>query len=105
MPPITIRKAMPADLQALLRFQQGVVQAERPFDPTLQEGMIQYYDIPRMLESDEVEFVLATSDETVIGCGFARIERSKPYFRHTHHAYGESRFCPALSAHAHALER
>lgn len=73
MPPIAIRKATPADLEALLRFQQSVVQAERPFDPTLQEGVIHYYDVPRMLESDEVEFLLATSGETPVGCGFARI--------------------------------
>jgi GNAT superfamily N-acetyltransferase len=87
MSPIIIRKAMLADLEALLRFQQGVVQTERPFDPTLQEGAIHYYDIPRMLESDEVEFLLATSGATPVGCGFARIERSKAYLRHAHHAY------------------
>jgi GNAT superfamily N-acetyltransferase len=81
MSAITIRKARPADLEALLRFQQGVVQAERPFDPTLQEGAIHYYDIPRTLESDEVEFVLATSGETLVGCGFARIE--EPAYRGT----------------------
>lgn len=85
--PIVIRKATPADLETLLRFEQGVVHAERPYDPTLKEGTIHYYDIAGMLTSDEVEFVVATSGSRVIGCGFARIERSKPFLKHAQHAY------------------
>lgn len=47
---ILIRKATPADLETLLRFEQGVVQAERPFDPTLGEGAI-----PAALRTDARE--------------------------------------------------
>ena len=84
---ILIRKATPADLETLLRFEQGVVQAERPFDPTLKDGKIHYYDIPAMLTSDEVEFVVATAGTRLIGCGFARIEPAKPFLTHARHAY------------------
>lgn len=84
---IVIRKATPSDLETLLRFEQGVVRAERPYDPTLKEGAIRYYDIAGMLASDEVQFLVATSGSRAIGCGFARIEPSKPFLRHAHHAY------------------
>ncbi len=84
---ILIRKATPADLETLLRFEQGVVQAERPFDPTLGEGAIHYYDISGMLASNEVEFLVAISGSRIVGCGFARIEPSKPFLKHAQHAY------------------
>jgi GNAT superfamily N-acetyltransferase len=87
MHPIIIRRATTKDLETLLRFEQGVASAERPFDPTLKEGPIHYYDIRRMLNCGEVEFVVAESGVQIVGCGFARIEVAKPYLRHSAHAY------------------
>jgi hypothetical protein len=37
---VTVRQATPGDLVALLRFQQGVVEAERAFDPTIKDGSV-----------------------------------------------------------------
>jgi len=85
--PITVRKATGADLETLERFEQAVVSAERPFDPTLGEGPIRYYDIAHMLERDDVEFAVAESGGKIVGCGFARIEAAKPYLKHRRHAY------------------
>ena len=34
MQKITIRKASTTDLEKLLAFEQGIITAERPFDPT-----------------------------------------------------------------------
>jgi hypothetical protein len=44
---ITIRPAVNADLPKLAEFLQFLVIAERPFDPTLKEGEIFYYDIAK----------------------------------------------------------
>jgi hypothetical protein len=63
------------DLPVLERFQQGVVSAERPYDPTLREGPVRYYDIGEMLSRGDVSFLVAESQARVIGCGFAQIER------------------------------
>jgi ribosomal protein S18 acetylase RimI-like enzyme len=82
-----IRHATPEDLEDLLRLEQGVVSAERPFDGTLQDGSIHYYDIRRMLTSVEVQFVVAESDSRIVGCGFARIDAAKPYLKHLLQAY------------------
>ncbi len=55
-----------ADLAALERFQQGVVSAERPYDPTLREGPVRYYDIAEMLSRGDVLFLVAESQARVV---------------------------------------
>ena len=84
---IIIRKAAFSDLETLLSFEQGVINAERPFDPTLKTGHTNYYDIEKMISAPDVELVVAELDHELIGCGYARIENAKPYLQHTHHAY------------------
>lgn len=84
---IIIRKAALKDLDMLLVFEQGVINAERPFDPTLKPGHTHYYDIEKMIPAPHVELVVAELDNELIGCGYARIEDAKPYLQHTQHAY------------------
>jgi GNAT superfamily N-acetyltransferase len=84
---VTIRQATPGDLVALLRFQQGIVEAERPFDPTIKDGSVNYYDIAALISSPEVHFLVAECGANLVGCGFARIEAAKYYLRHPVHAY------------------
>jgi ribosomal protein S18 acetylase RimI-like enzyme len=84
---ITTRTATIADLDILLNFEQGVIQSERPFDPTLKGGPINYYDIAAMIQSPHIEVVVAESGSEIIGSGYARIEDSKVYLKHPKHAY------------------
>ena len=51
---ITTRKASLSDLETLRRFEQGVINAERPFDPTLKKDHIQYYDIETMITASKI---------------------------------------------------
>ncbi|HXB91106.1 MAG TPA: GNAT family N-acetyltransferase [Puia sp.] len=87
MDSITIRKATAADMEVLLRFEQGVISAERPFDPTLKPDPNRYYDLEEMLTASHIYLVVAEYDRRPIGSGYARIEPAKPYLRHTRHAY------------------
>jgi RimJ/RimL family protein N-acetyltransferase len=87
MQKITIRKARTADLEKLLAFEQGIITAERPFDPTLKEEKIHYYDIEQMISASYVEVLVAEIDSEVIGSGYARIETAKPYLNHETYAY------------------
>ena len=87
MSAIIIRPARHTDLPTLLRFEQGVIAAERPFDPTLAADPIHYYDLPAMIDAREVALVVAESAGGLIGSGYARIESAKPYLRHPLHAY------------------
>jgi GNAT superfamily N-acetyltransferase len=84
---LTIRQATPGDLVALLRFQQGVVEAERPFDPTIKDGSVHYYDIAALIASPDAHFLVAECGSNLVGCGYARIEAAKHYLRHPVHAY------------------
>jgi RimJ/RimL family protein N-acetyltransferase len=119
---ITIRPATIADLPTLLRFEQGVISAERPMDPTIQDGPIHYYDLDKMLASPHIHLVVAETDADakitdstnstygsdstnstdgsdstdstdstdypiLIGSGYARIDPSRHYLKHTRHAY------------------
>ena len=83
----TIRKATLDDVPTLLRFEQGVVETERPFDPTLKRHPNSYYDVPQMIEDPLVQLVVAVRGGQLVGCGYARIEASKRYLRHERHAY------------------
>jgi RimJ/RimL family protein N-acetyltransferase len=82
-----IRPAVVADLPMLLQFEQGVISAERPFDPTLKKGEIHYYDIEHMISASHIELLVAELDGKLIGCGYARIEDAKHYSQHPQHAY------------------
>lgn len=86
--PIITRPATTADLPALLRFEQGVISAERPMDPTIKDGPIHYYDFNKMLTSTHIHLVVAETEKgTLVGSGYARIDPSRHYLKHTHHAY------------------
>ncbi len=87
MEEITTRQATINDLETLLRFEQGVISAERPFDPTLKEDPNHYYDIEELINASHIELVVAESGDEIIGCGYARIENAKPYLQHSQYAY------------------
>lgn len=87
MEEINIRTATLNDLDTLLRFEQGVINAERPFDSTLKNTNILYYDIEEMITASHIELIVAEIEAEVIGSGYARIEDSKPYLQHQQHAY------------------
>jgi GNAT superfamily N-acetyltransferase len=84
---IKIRKATLADLKTLLEFEQGIIAAERPYDDTLLEGKIHYYDIEKMILATDVEVLVATIDAVLVGSAYARIAIAKPYLNHKNYAY------------------
>lgn len=84
---ITVRPAKAADIEQLLDFEQGVIEAERPFDPTLKREPIQYYDMAAMLAAPHIRVVVAEVGGKLVGSGYARIEDSKPYLTHDKHSY------------------
>ncbi len=49
IPETSFRTATARDIGALRQFEQGIVSAERAFDPTLKTGRVQYYDIEKMM--------------------------------------------------------
>lgn len=87
MDSILIRKAGLDDLEQLYAFEQGIIQTERPFDPTLKDDPIHYYDLKAMLFASDVELVVADTDGKIIGSGYVRIEKAKDYLEYQQFAY------------------
>lgn len=84
---ITVRQATIADLPVLYIFEQGVITAERPFDSTLKDDPIHYYDLDHMIASEDIELLVATDGEQLIASGYARIEEARHFVKHAQHAY------------------
>jgi len=85
---IVVRPAASTDLGVLLKFEQAMIEAERPFDSTIRTGdSVRYYDLEDLIASADAEIVVAEIDGEVIGSGYARIESSKAYLKHRQHSY------------------
>lgn len=84
---VEIRKATENDLSTLLEFEQGVIEAERPFDVTLKREATRYYDIEEMIAAPHIELLVAARNGELVGCGYVRIENAKPYLQHKQHGY------------------
>jgi GNAT superfamily N-acetyltransferase len=84
---IELRSAVKSDVPALRAFEREIIRAERPFDPTLGDDPIHYYDLAGMVLSDAVHVLIACDNGSPVGCGFARIEAAKQYLRHRLQGY------------------
>jgi len=87
MDQIILRVAGLGDLETLLRFEQGVIVAERPFDATLKSGQIHYYNLEEMIQASHIQLLVAELNHEPIASGYARIENAKHYLQHPQHAY------------------
>jgi GNAT superfamily N-acetyltransferase len=84
---ITIRKATEADLDILYRFEQGIVETERPFDCTLKNGIIHYYDLKELIHSDNARVIVAEEEGEISGSGYAEIRGAKDYLDHSRYVH------------------
>ncbi len=84
---ITIRKGVVADLPVLLEFEQGIIEFERPFDVTLKDEKISYYDIHELILSPIADVIVAEQNGQLIGSGYVLIKEAKEYFKHDKYGY------------------
>ncbi|WP_127124402.1 GNAT family N-acetyltransferase [Pseudoflavitalea rhizosphaerae] len=82
-----IRPATLNDLPVLSGYLQMLVNAERPFDVTLQEGDLIYYDLKELIESENSELLVIEIDGRLVGCGYAQIRAAKSYLKHKEYAH------------------
>ena len=93
MQPI-IRKATLDDVPVLLDFEQGLIAAERPMDPTIKEGHIHYYDVRDFIKEDDAELLVADLNGTIVASGYARIKGDRHYLKHDRIGYLGFMFVP-----------
>ena len=84
---IQLREATPEDLEALLSFEQHLIEAERPFDPTIRQPPLVYYDLNRMLTTEEFYVLVAECEGKIVSCGYGTTKPARPYLDHSQYAY------------------
>ena len=87
LPKVSIRKATLEDLPKLLNFEQEIIEAERPFDVTIKEGPISYYDIGEMIQDTKACVLVAEIDGGVVASGYAIPKKARHYLDHEFYAY------------------
>ncbi|MBT8280206.1 MAG: GNAT family N-acetyltransferase [Muriicola sp.] len=87
MKEILIRDAVLNDLPALLKFEEALIDAERPFDPTIRAGEVHYYDLRSYIENKEIKVVVAEINGKVVSSGFGLSKAGRHYLDHDHYAY------------------
>jgi GNAT superfamily N-acetyltransferase len=84
---VEIRRAIEAEIEILLNFEKGIIAAERPFDNSLKEGAINYYDLIELIRSERAEVLVAVVNDEIVGSGYVKILRAEPYQKYLEYAY------------------
>ncbi|EJL67809.1 GNAT family N-acetyltransferase [Chryseobacterium populi] len=85
---MTTREATEQDLNTLLEFEQGIVTTERPFNITLIDGEIHYYDLLHLIQSPDASVIVAVENNEIVGSGYALIKQTeKDYYNFNSFAY------------------
>lgn len=87
LPKVNIRTATLDDLPVLLNFEQEIIRAERPFDVTIKQGPISYYDIAAMIQEPNAHVVVAQVDDKIVASGYAIPKKARHYLDHEFYAY------------------
>lgn len=87
LPKVNIRTATMDDLSVLLNFEQEIIKAERPFDVTIKEGLISYYDIGEMIQDPKAQVVVAEVENKIVASGYAIAKKARHYLDHEFYAY------------------
>ena len=84
---LKLRSATLEDLDTLLSFEQGIVEAERPFDHTLKPGEIHYYDLAGLIERPDAEVIVAEKNGAPVGSGYVLKKPSDDFRVQDFHAH------------------
>ena len=89
-----VRKATQNDLPFLLEFEQGLIKAERPMDPTIKDGKISYYDISEFIKNEDSDVYVVELNGEIVASGYARIKADRKYLKHNQQGYLGFMFVP-----------
>ena len=84
---VEIRKAVETEIEILLGFEKEIIKTERPFDETLKEGDIHYYDLIGLIRTERAEVLVAVMNDEIVGSGYAKILPAEPFQKFTEYAY------------------
>lgn len=82
-----IRNATLDDLPILLNYEQEIINAERPFDATMKEDPISYYDLKHMILDENASVIVAEVNGKIIASGYAIRKKARHYLNHEYYSY------------------
>ena len=88
---VKYRSARIEDLAILQDMEQAVINAERPFNQDIKQGLQRYYNLEALIRNKSSNLLVAESyndkTPTIIASGYADIRESKSYLKHERHSY------------------
>lgn len=90
----TVRKAKTNDLPVLMDFMNGLVNAERPMDPTIKDGTVIYYDLSEIMNNDDSDLYVVELNGELVASGYAKIKEDRSYLKHDKQGYLGFMFVP-----------
>ncbi len=82
-----VRDAVIQDLPVLLEFEQEIIKVERPFDPTIRLGHVNYYDLREFIMADDATVCVVEHNGNIVSSGYALRKRGRHYLDHDYYAH------------------
>lgn len=82
-----VREAVLEDLPILLQFEQELIKAERPFDVTIRQDPVSYYDIKQMIIDSNACVLVVEINNTIVSSGYAIVKKARHYLDHEDYSY------------------
>lgn len=83
----TIREATVADLSRLRDLEQKIIDSERPYDASIRENNVSYYDLEKLISDSRSYLVVVDAGAEIVGSGYAQIKPSLSHCSHDNHCY------------------
>ena len=93
MKPI-VRLAAKEDLPILDKFMDGLVNAERPMDPTIKDGKVVYYELSSFIDNEDSALYVVELKNEIVASGYAKRKGDRHYLKHDKQAYLGFMFVP-----------
>jgi len=84
---LKFRTANLNDIAQLRNLEQKVIDAERPYNPSIRASGARYYDIEQLISSDESCMLVAEVLGDIVATGYAKVRKSKPSLKHMFDSY------------------
>lgn len=82
-----LREAEQQDIPTLLAFEQAIITAERPFDPTIKSDPVSYYDIASYVTDPDIAVYVIEFQGQVVSSGYAKPQFARSYLDHDQYAH------------------
>ena len=87
MEEIVYRKSTLNDIPALLKLEQRIIEAERPYNTILKSEGAKYYDLDHLISDLKSHLVVAQVGSNIVGTGYAQLRESNTAYTHDTHSY------------------